>query len=246
MTTTYMTSSQREANEGAALAEAEAALGIPQDSQAAQGAPVDTPKDPTEPSQAPQEPAVDWEKRYKDHQSYADKKMAELQEELKSLKGEEATPEEEVAAMRKQIEELQGKESERETESHVGQAQAQVGEAHPDFVSIINSHEFAEWIKTQPQVFQDAIYADRPDAVMAINALTLYKTGTGFNQRQEQANRQQMQQDAAMSVQAGHREAPQTSTEKIWTYAEIDALSPSQYDKLEATIDKAIMEGRVQ
>lgn len=238
MTDQYMTSTQREASEDAALAQAEVAMGIPADPQTPQE-PLDTPVDPQTP---PLEPVVDWEKRYKDHQSYADKKTADLEAELKALKGETPSTEEEVLALRGQVEDLLGKDQVRETETLVQAAQNQVGNAHPDYVGVINSHEFADWIKTQPQVFQDAIYADRPDAVMAINALTLYKTGTGFNQRQEQA---QQQQDAAMSVNAGHREVPQTSVEKIWTYAEIDSLSPSQYDKLEATIDVAISEGRV-
>lgn len=246
MTDTQLLSrTEREAKEDAELVAAELALGITQDSpeQTPEVAEVDTLTEPVTPEA---EPVVDWEKRYKDHQSYADKKTADLEAELKTLRGETPSTEEEVQTLRKQIEDLQGKDTLRETETHVNDAQTQVGNAHPDFVGIIQSHEFAEWIKTQPQVFQDAIYADRPDAVMAINALTLYKTGTGFQSKAEQTQQLQTMQDAAMSVQAGHREAPQSSTEKIWTYAEIDALSPSQYDKLEATIDVAISEGRVQ
>jgi chromosome segregation ATPase len=241
MTQLYKTSSQREATEDAELAAAERALSMTTDSP--EITPVDT---PTDTKAEPTEPQVDWEKRYKDHQSYADKQMATLQSELKALKGEKPSTEDEVNALREQVASLQGKEALRETESIVQQAQNQVGEAHPDFVGIINSHEFAEWVKTQPQVYQDAVYAERPDAVMAINALTLFKTGTGYNQRQDKAKQAKMQQDAAMSVNGGHREAPQSSTEKVWTYAEIDSLSPTQYDKLEATIDKAISEGRVR
>lgn len=235
----YQTGEQRAAAEDAALAEAEAEFnGTTTDLH-----PEDT---PTPEPETPTAEEVDWEKRYKDLQSYHDKTTGELKGQLKELTGGEPTTEEEVAELKAQLETLKGIEQGRETESLVAEAQQRVGQAHPDFVGIIQSTEFAEWIKEQPQVFQDAIYADRPDAQMAINALTLYKTSGGYNQRQEATQQQQMLDQAAMSVNSGHREQPQSEVQKTWTWAEINSLSPSQYDKLEAEIDTAIAEGRVR
>lgn len=241
---TYETRDQRNARQDAELEQAEAEFnGTQVDPQVEPEAPLDTPAEPEQEAEA----TIDWEKRYKDLQSHSDKTKGELQGRIAELEGN-AVPstEEEVAELKAQLEELQGKEANRETETLVAEAQQQVGNAHPDFVGIIQSKEFAEWIKTQPQVFQDAIYAERPDAPMAINALTLYKTSGDFQQRQA-AEQQQLNADqAAMAVNSGHREQPQANTQKQWTWAEINALSPSQYDKFEAEIDAAMSEGRIR
>lgn len=242
MATHYMTGETRAAQEDAELAAAEAEFNGEQVDPQAQQEPVDTPAEPVE---APQEPAVDWEKRYKDLQSHSTKKENELKAKL-----EEAgvVPEEtdKVAEMEQQLAELRAKDELRETENHVAQAQATVGAAHPDFVQVINSPEFASWIEGQPQVYRDAIYADRPDASMSIDALTLFKVQSGFMANKAAEAQAQMQDQAALSVGGGHREAPQSRQEKMWTWNEIQSLSPREYDKLESEIDKAIRDGRVQ
>jgi hypothetical protein len=243
MTKQYMSGEERSAQEDAELQAAEKAFndefGAP-DAQAQA-----TSDEPVE--EQSQEPAVDWEKRYKDLQSHHDKTTNELKQRLAELgEGAEPTTEDEVKKLREQLEALQGKESARELEAAVAQAQAAVGQAHPDFVSVINSPEFAEWVKGQPQVYQDAIYADRPDASLAIDAITLFKVQGGSMQRQAAQEQQKQMEQAAMTVNGGHREAPQASTEKTWTWAEIQSLSAHDYDKLEAEIDKAIRDGRVR
>lgn len=241
MATQYMTGETRAAQEAAELDAAEREFnGEPMDPQAQQE-PVDTPQEPVE---APQEPAVDWEKRYKDLQSHSTKKENELKSKLEEA-GVEPEETDKVAEMEQRLAELQAKEEARETEDLVAQAQATVGAVHDDFVQVINSPEFAEWIQGQPEVFRDAIYADRPDAQMSINALTLFKTQSGYTERREgNAQREQLDQ-AAMSVNGGHREAPATQQAKVWTWNEIKSLSPHEYSKLEVEIDQALAEGRV-
>lgn len=245
MTKQYMSGEERAAQEDAELQAAEKAyndeFGAPDAVEEQTQATSD------EAQQASQEAAVDWEKRYKDLQSHHDKTTNELNQRLKELgAGAEPTTEDEVKQLREQLEALQGKEQARELEAAVAQAQAAVGQAHPDFVNVINSQEFAEWIKAQPQVYQDAIYAERPDASLAIDALTLFKVQSGSMQRSAAQEQQQQMEQAAMAVNGGHREAPQASNEKVWTWAEIQSLSAHDYDKLEAEIDKAIRDGRVR
>lgn len=236
---TYMTGEERAAQEAAELATAEAAFnGEPAEPEQV------TPEVPQEPAE-PQEPAVDWEKRYKDLQSHHDKTTNELRGKLKEA-GVEPEEADKVAEMEKQLAELQADKELRETEDLVAQAQATVGAAHPDFVSVINSPEFAQWIQGQPDVYRDAIYADRPDAQMSIDALTLFKVQSGFNDRKATEAQRAQLDEAAMDVRGGHREAPQTSNEKVWTWGEIQSLSPHEYDKLEAEIDAAIRDGRVR
>lgn len=234
----FMSGEERAAQEERELAAAEAAFnGEPQEPEQV------TPEVPQEPAE-PQEPAVDWEKRYKDLQSHHDKTTNELRAKLKEH-GVEPEETDQVAELQKQLAELQAKEEARETDDYVAQAQEAVGAVHPDFVNVINSPEFAQWIQTQPQVYQDAIYADRPDAPLAIDALTLFKVQSGEPQRQAEAAQRAQLEQAAMDVRGGHREAPQASAEKQWTWAEIQSLSPHEYDKLETEIDKAIRDGRV-
>lgn len=250
MATEYMTGATRLQQEDAELAAAEKAyaeahgLDLPQeDTQAPQAeAPAQAPAQ--EPAEAPQEHEVDWQKRYKDAQSHFTKQTNELKEKLKAA-GVEPEETDKVAELEQQLAILQAKDADRETIDLVAQAQAAVSAVHPDFVQVIDSPDFAAWIKEQPEVYQKAIYDDRPDAAMASNALTLFKVQSGFNERQAQMNQQQLQDQAAMSVSGGHREAPQSQQEKVWTWNEIQSLSPYEYDKLESTIDKAIQEGRV-
>lgn len=237
----FMSGEDRAAQEEAELQAAEAAFnGTAQEPAQQEQAPQEQAQ-----QEAPQEPSeTDWEKRYKDLQSYHDKQTNELRDQLKAA-GVEPTETDKVSELEKQLAELQADKELRDTQDLVAQAQEAVSKAHPDFVSVINSQEFAEWIKTQPQVYQDAVYADRPDAAMASDALTLFKVQSGFNDRQAATNQREAEQQAAMSVNGGHREAPNAQTEKQWTWNEIQNLSPSEYAKFEDEIDKALQEGRV-
>lgn len=237
-TETYMTKEQREAKEEAELRAAEEAL------MGTDGTQERAPQPTVEPQEPPKEPEVDWQKRYKDLQSYHDKSTNELKDKLREA-GVEPEETDKVAELEKQLADLQERESQRETLDLVTSAQEAVANAHPDYVAVISSPEFPEWIKEQPEVYQHAIYDDRPDARLSIDALTLFKTQSGFAQRQRQQEQRQVQDQAAMSVSGGHREVPQTDTKKVWTWAEIQSLTPSQYDKLEAEIDAAMQEGRV-
>lgn len=236
----YMSGEDRAEQEAAELAAAEREFnGEPQ-------APADILQDtPNEPANAPQESDVDWEKRYKDLQSYTDKQKNELQEKLREA-GVEPDEADKVAEMEKQLQELRAKDEARETQDLVAQAQATVSAAHPDFVSVINSQEFAAWIKTQPQVYQDAIYADRPDATMSVDALTLYKVQSGHSDREAAKQHQQQLDQAALNVGGGHREAPVSQQEKVWSWNEIQSLTPLEYEKFEKEIDAALLEGRVR
>lgn len=240
MATQFMSGEERAAQEERELAAAEAAFNGEQVDPEIQDTPNEQPE-----AQPQAEPEVNWEKRYKDLQSHHDRTTQELREKLKEH-GVEPEETDKVAELERQLAELQADKETRETQDLVAQAQAAVGAAHPDFVTVINSPEFAQWIQGQPQVYQDAIYAERPDAQMAIDALTLFKVQSGEPQRQAAAAQQQMLEQAAMDVRGGHREAPQATAEKQWTWAEIQSLSPREYDKLEAEIDAAIRDGRVR
>lgn len=247
MATELLNKEQREAKEDAELAAAEAAFEA-EHGTATPNTTDEVVDDGTRgtPSEAPEQSKaeeVDWEKRYKDLQSYHDKEKAELLGKLKEA-GVEPDETDRVAELEAQLAELQAKENVRETESAVADAQKAVSSAHPDFVAVISSPDFAEWIKGQPDVYQHAIYDDRPNASLAIDALTLFKVQTGNAQASQRAK--QMQDQAALSVSGGHREIPQTKQEKVWTWAEINHMSPSEYSAHEKEIDAAFSKGLIR
>lgn len=249
--TQYMTKEGREAKEEAELAAAEASHEAQFGTQEVPTATPSTNDGVTDDgTRAPQEtpeqaPEVDWEKRYHDLQSFSDKRTNELREQLKAAGVAEEEPDK-VAELEAQLAELQAKEATRETDSIVAQAQNAVGAVHPDYVDVINSPEFSEWIKSQPDVYQHAIYDDRPDAQMSINALTLFKVQSGAMTRNSQQRTKEMQDQAAMSVSGGHREAPDVQAKKIWTWAEVQKMNPAEYARNEKAIDEAIMENRIR
>ena len=250
MATELLNKEQREAKEAAELAQAEAQYAaangttIEEPTQTQETVTDDGTRGTPEATQTePQKDTVDWEKRYKDLQSYHDKEKSELLNKLKEA-GVEPDETDRVAELEAQLADLQAKETVRETENAVAQAQKAVSQAHPDFVGVISSPEFAEWIKGQPDAYQHAIYDDRPDAKLAIDALTLYKLSNGVDAKSMQAK--QERDLAAMAVGSGHREVPQTQQEKVWTWNEINKMHPTEYAKHEAEIDAAFRKGLIR
>lgn len=221
--TQYLSGEQRQALEAQELAAAEAALNPQADTQQQQQQQPDT---------------VNWEQRYRDLQSHSSKQVAELKSKLPAQDFET-----ENEKLQRQVAELHLDLAARNVADDVRDAQAAVGQAHPDFVAVVGSVAFAEWIKVQPEVFYKAIYDDVPNAELAIRALSLFKLET----QQHQPRQQQQPDPASMQQRQGMRDAPQElNGPKVWTMSEIKSLNPTQYAQHEAEIDKAFAEGRIR
>lgn len=165
---------------------------------------------------------IDWEKRYKDLQSYHDKSKQSMvsQEEFQAIQGE--------------LKSLQG-------HSHITTQKEILGSLHPDFGSVVQSDQFGEWIQSQPTAMQEAIYnEDKLDGSLAGSALTLFKTQMGAPAVPDTTNA------AAMAVSGGHRETPEVSPKPTYTYAQIDAMSPDEYKTNRDAIQEAHREGRIR
>lgn len=244
-----MNKDQRLASDAAALQAAE------QEFQSQFGTPTEqpAPEHQQKPAQQQEEKAVDWEKRYKDLQSHADKQRAEAEKQLKALQsqmesaGIQMEAPDEMAQLRDQIKQLEEFKHSAEVQSAVRKAQEAVAAVHPDFEEIITDKIFEEWIETQPEVFKKAIYDEVPDATLATKALTLFKAETGLvGESVAKSTLRQEQELAAQGVKVGGREAPQPHQEKVWTYAEIQRMTPHEYAAHAAEIDKAYAEGRIR
>lgn len=179
-----------------------------------------------DPSQGtPTQAEIDWEKRYKDLQSYHDKTKAEM------------VSKDDFTALQTELQQLQG-------QSHVATQKEILGSQHPDYGSVIQSPQFGEWIQSQPVAMQEAIFdANKLDGSLAGSAISLFKSQVGQAQAPSAPD---TTQQAAMAVNGGHRETPQVETKRRYTYAEIQNMTPSEYESLRDDIQAAHREGRIQ
>lgn len=259
--TDIMGKEERLAKEDAALQQAEAqhaaSFGTTQVAPQAQAPATQQPATtPETHASTTQESAVDWEKRYKDLQSHADKQKAAtekrlqtLEEQLRGAGMEPTSGKDAMTEVQEELEALKQFKHTVEVQEAVHKAQMAVSATHPDFEEIITDPIFEEWVKEQPEVFKKAIYDDVPDAGLAIKALTLFKAETGLmgaSQVSKDHSKEQKELAAQVINDGRRREQPASQQKKIWTQAEINALSPSQYDTLEAEIDAAFAEGRIR
>jgi hypothetical protein len=165
--------------------------------------------DVANPQDKPQvEPTHNWEKRYKDLQSFNSRKINDLTSQLDAAKKAPVqtvtVPKtaEELTALREQdpdgyarIESIASAMMHNQmesyntklanvtndlTQSRIDSAEAVILKAHPDFTAIANDAAFHTWADSQPTDVQDWIYnnPDRPE--LAIRALTLYKSERGL------------------------------------------------------------------
>jgi len=212
---------------------------------------LDAAQDPSQDTQQEQQQQqqpeqVNWEKRYKDAQSHFSKQVNELKSKIPKQDFET-----ENEKLQRQVAELHDDLAARNVADSVRDAQAAVGQVHPDFNEVIASEEFTQWIKLQPEVFYKSIYDDVPNAQMAIRALSLFKMEHKPQQIQEDPRRQQQQRQqqpdpASMNMRQGMREVPQQDGPKIWTMKEIQSLTPAQYEQHEAAIDAAFAAGNIR
>jgi len=218
-------------------------------------------------------PNHDYKKRYDDLKRHYDAKLAEFQDEKRQL--EVATREanvpmpktveeleqfkaeypdvygvvETVAAMQatertSKLQEELDTIKEREKETVVQAAYRELTANHPDFDSIKSDEKFLAWLDEQPDTISDGIYKNNTDARLASRVIDLYKADAGISKKKTtKANN-----DAASSVRAPKARditAEQSGEKRIWKSSEIRSLKPHQFEKLEAELDLARNEGRI-
>ena len=133
---------------------------------------------------------------------------------------------------------------EREARISRREAETALHDKHPDFEDIRGDKKFHEWAGNQPEAIQDWIYNNPNNVGLAIKAIDLYKMETGIS-KTKKSKSPQSRQNAADFVSTKTTNV-NTNEAKIWTQREIAAMSVQQFDKHEAEIDQAIVEGRVQ
>ena len=124
-------------------------------------------------------------------------------------------------------------------------AEKRLMEKHPDFEDIRNSDDFHNWAKEQPESIQDWIYSNAEDADLASRALDLFKKDFGIDvSKKEKSNSKQTKKSAADMVST-KTTAVEPKQEKIWSETEIAAMSMDEFDRHEAEISEAMIQGRI-
>ena len=149
--------------------------------------------------------------------------------------------EEKSKDLKEKLERLQ----EREKELLRKDAEKRLLEKHPDFEDIRNSDDFHGWAKEQPESIQDWIYSNAEDADLASRALDLFKKDFGIDvSKKEKSNSKQTKKSAADMVST-KTTAVEPKQEKIWSETEIAAMSMDEFDRHEAEISEAMIQGRI-
>jgi len=115
----------------------------------------------------------------------------------------------------------------------------------PDFDDLKTTDKFLKWLDSQPTSISDGIYNNNTDAKWASRVIDLYKADVGSPKRSKVINKSK---DAAMSVSKTTTTDVATSDQnnkKIWKGSDIARLKPWEFEKVEAEIDLARQEGRI-
>lgn len=115
---------------------------------------------------------------------------------------------------------------------------------HPDFPELKADEKFLAWLDDQPASIADGIYRNNSDVRWASRVLDLYKADTGITKK----SRKKSDVDAALSVSkttAKDVVGEASGEKKVWKASEIGKMKPWQFEKMEAELDAARAEGRI-
>jgi len=147
--------------------------------------------------------------------------------------------ESQVAELREEL----GTIKEREKELEKQKAYQQLLNHHPDFDEIKSDEKFLSWLEEQPESISDGIYKNNTDAKWAARVIDLYKADTNVPAKKKKTTKPSAA-DAVTKTSA--REVATAKVEgKVWKASEIRSLKPWEFEKLEEELDAARQEGRI-
>ncbi len=178
-----------------------------------------------------EKPEHNWEKRYKDLQSYTAKKINSLEGQIQGLQ-QQGVPKIEAPKTQEELEAFKAQNPETYAviqsmannmfQSHISQydqklaemqgtlnasvqekAKLKLKEAHPDYQEIMNTDAFHDWAATQPEQVQDWIFKNPDNADLAIQAMSLFKyhSGWGKDTKDTQSTQAPQGGDVAVNTQ---------------------------------------------
>jgi hypothetical protein len=133
----------------------------------------------------------------------------------------------------------------RERELERKNAQKELLALHPDFQQLKENQDFLDWLEEQPDSIAHGVTQNATDVKWAARTIDLYKADRGIGTTKYKSK----PTDAAKAVRTSSSTrdvANSSGKDKIWSLAEIGKLKAHEFEKLEAEIDAAVREGRVQ
>ena len=147
--------------------------------------------------------------------------------------------ESQVAKLRQELGTIQ----EREKELEKQKAYEQLLRAHPDFAELKADEKFLTWLEEQPSSIADGIYKNSTDSKWAARVIDLYKADIGLTKKKK--TKDSSAADAVTKTPARDVRTDATGDKRIWKSSEIRGLKPWEFEKLEAELDLARNEGRI-
>jgi len=124
---------------------------------------------------------------------------------------------------------------------------ANIRAKHPDVDSLTDSEDFQGWLERQTPVWKRISKEGSSDEV--VNLLDKYKTEMGLVVEPSETKEQKVARakiKAEPKLPKARESQLKGANKRIWTRAEIGAMSMKDFEKNEAEIDKAYAEGRIQ
>lgn len=122
---------------------------------------------------------------------------------------------------------------------------AAIAVVHPDWREVAGTEDFSGWLDRQTPVWQRVAAGGTADEV--IELLTRYKQEMGLAPNAGPKGPKGSDKARAVAEpQLPRGRDQQTGGKRIWTRAEIQAMSVAEYAKHEAEIDRAMLEGRIR
>tara|TARA_E500000318_G_scaffold28503_2_gene28650 strand:+ start:1617 stop:2507 length:891 start_codon:yes stop_codon:yes gene_type:complete len=134
----------------------------------------------------------------------------------------------------------------REKENLVKVAYRELKTLHPDFEEIKTDEKFIQWLEEQPSTISDGVLKNNTNARLAARVIDLYKADVGITTKKQQSKKPDV--SAAMAVTSPRSKEIQTNTnanKKVWKGSDIARLKPWEFEKVEAELDLARQEGRI-
>jgi hypothetical protein len=133
---------------------------------------------------------------------------------------------------------------EKEQNTRVQAAYQELTNNHPDFNELRTDERFLQWLEEQPENISDGILKNNTDARWASRVLDLYKIDAGITGK-KRAKKKESAAAAVNSPKARDITGEAQGEDRIWKASEIGKMKPWQFEQMEAELDKARQEGRI-
>ena len=145
-----------------------------------------------------------------------------------------------------QLREELGTIKEREKELEKQTAYEQLLNAHPDFNDLKADEKFLEWLEEQPNSIADGIYNNNTDSKWAARVIDLYKADNNISTKKQTRPKKNEDAAAAVTRQNAKEVSTRDNNGKIWKASQIAKMRPWEFEKMEAELDLARQEGRIE